>query len=759
MKTEAGNPEATLIGPISPSIPASRRDDGIGQSSPKLDYPGDEQRWDEPSVSLTDLLAVVRRRAGVVIGCLLVATMLGALYVSAQVPVYKSEARLRIGKDKNDSIKTFGEVLFPIDFTQDENFVTEEEIIKSPSLAAALVDTYDLSQFKEFKLVQRENILDRIRRLVPFFGRAEGTNPQVTGEHPTSREATVRQILKLLSAKRQEKSQLLKVGMEARDPQEAKELLGAYLQLYLDRDLREKRRHFDAASHWLNTEVERSEKQLLESITKLVKFTSDRGVLAMDGESNHLLTFFNRAAEELVKSKEDRLQLRALQAQAGQSGTPVLPTGAGQREQEKSRDKLTTLESEYAHLTGIYSKDSPQMEMMRNQIAYLKEKVAEMEKSAWSTAIHSAEKREELQQEAFERAKQTALKSRSGSIEYAVLKREAETNERLYNLLLEKSKELAINSQLVTSRLTVVDPPSLPQVPVRPKKAKMMSWAAILGLIIGMGCALAIEKLDDKARSRLDIDQKVGLSTLGEVPDIRRLKGEFALSRPRIGYEFIVHSSPQSAFADLVRKLGMSLFLSSPSSSALVVCSALPDEGKTFISIALATAIAGEGKQVVVVDTDMRQRGLTKVFNGKNAAGGLSSVLTDSGDLSLESVVRPCPVRGLYYLPAGPTPPNCPGLLKSDRMSLLTRKLGEAFDIVIFDCSPIFGLPDAQTVLTHADAAILVVRSGYTPVDLIKQARTELAATQKPILGVVLNMSPDKMSPYYKKYRYQRYYC
>ncbi len=704
------------------------------------------------------MVALLRKRIVVLMSCFMLTTMLGVLYVFTAIPVYRSEATVRVGQEHKDTIKSIGEAMAPMGWSQDETYATEGEVIKSTPLAAALVDTLDLTQLNEFKPGSGKSLLTGVWHLILTSVNGGKVDSAPAPEKAPTRGMLIGQVLKRLSVKRQGKSQLLKVGMEARDPEEAKTLLEGYLGLYLDRDLREKRRPLDGASNWINGEVERVEKQLMSSIARAVKFTGEHGVVAMDGEANHVLRFFNKAAEGLVRSKENRVQLEALQAGVGQPGSPILPSGVERMDVEKMREQLASLESDYSQLSEIYSSSYPKLVLMRKQIAYHKDKVAEMEKGAVSAALDSAEQQEKLQQEAFEHAKQNALDSNSGSIEYAVLKKEVETNERLYNLLLEKSKELALDRQIVSSRLAVIDPPAAPRLPIRPKKAQIIIVSALLGLIGGIGFAFAVEQLDGKIRSSEDLDRKLGLWTLGEIPDIRKLRGALAVTGPKNSYEFISYESPKSPVADAIRNLKLSVFLSAPASSltTIAICSSLPSEGKSFIAVSLGATIASGGKRVLLVDADLRRKGLTKVFDDREKLAGLSSVLVGS-DTKLESVVRRSKVPGLFYLPAGPTPPNPPGLLESARMARIMHHLTKAFDVIILDCPPAVGLPDAQIVMSHADGAILVARLNYVTVDLLRQARDKMLATNKPLLGVVLNMS-DRVSAYYRKYNYYKYY-
>ncbi|MEW6348657.1 MAG: polysaccharide biosynthesis tyrosine autokinase [Thermodesulfobacteriota bacterium] len=718
----------------------------------------DESAWSERETSFADLAIIIRKRIWIVTGTFLLVWVLGMLYAYTRVPIYRSEATVKVGQEHKESIKNLGEAAVSNWWNQDEVYATEAEVLKSRPIAEALVETVDLMQYDEFSRPERPSLMSSILTFAAAyagFGNGSTTAP-ITEE--ARKRSLVAGVLSRVSARRQGKTHMLRLGMEARDPVVAKELLDAYLTLYLKKDLAEKRRPVNTAATWLKVEVETAEKKLVDSLAQLVKFTSEHGVVAMDGEANHVLKFFNKAAEGLVRSKENRVHLEAMKVGVGQSGPPVLPYGVERGDVSKMREKLSLLESEYSQLQEIYSENYPKLVLMKKQIAFLREKVAELESGAVSSALDAAEQQEKLQQDAFERAKKTALESKSDSTAYAVLKKEVETNERLYNILLEKSKEMDLNTQIVVSRLTVVDPPSTPVSPVKPKKRAIMMAVLLMGLVGGISAAFVVEHFDDKIRSTDDVTRKIGLWTLGEVPDVNKLRRELSSAVKKGSYEFLPHDSPRSPVSDAIRNLKLAIFLSAPAStiSSIAVCSSLPSEGKTFIAVSVATAMATSGKRVLLIDTDLRRRGLTRVFEKRTKSSGLSSVLS-SNEVKLESVVKRSHVPGLYYIPAGPVPPNPPGLLESARMARVVRQLKKAFDMVIFDCPPVVGLPDAQIVLAHVDAAVLVARMGYVPFDLVRQARDRLTATKRPILGVVLNMS-DKVSPYYRKYKYYKYY-
>lgn len=191
---------------------------------------------------------------------------------------------------------------------------------------------------------------------------------------------------------------------------------------------------------------------------------------------------------------------------------------------------------------------------------------------------------------------------------------------------------------------------------------------------------------------------------------------------------------------------------------SFVITSALSYECKSNISINLAVTLAGENKKVVVIDGDMRKPAIHRMLGLHNNGRGLSSLL--SGDSDLSSCIVHLDQLGFDILPVGAVPPNPTELLSQGRMKNLIEVLRAHYDYLIVDAPPISVVTDAAIIGGLVDGAILVVRSDYAPVEMVKLAKKKLEDVAVKIFGVVISRFDAKKSRassgYY--YSYNDYY-
>jgi len=714
---------------------------------------------EEQHDTLRDYVAIVLRRKWVISAVLVMALAIAALYNHIAIPIYCAVATIEVGQDAPNSIKTLGENLaHPLG--QSETYATESEILKSRVIAGALVKRLDLGASPEFARAMTTGFANHAIASAKAWLGLDDHPPEGLTEKQSA-DALVDGVLARISVQRQRTSRLLKVSMEATDPELARQLLSAYLDIYMERNLQLRRRSVREAGEWLKQELEKTELKLVTSLTDLVKFTSEHGLVSLDTNSNHVLTFFNRATERLAQSAEQRLQLEASADSSKGPSVAVLPAGVQPVELAGLRQKLALLDARYSEMQEVYSEDYPKMVMLKKQVEVLKNKISELDNDIITSALDTAKKQEMLHQKGFERAKQEAIESNSLGVQYAVLKKDVETNEQVYNVLLQKSKEIDLNAQIVGSNLTLVDPPEKPNRPVRPKKRLILLVAGLLGVFGGVAVAFCLEHLDDKVRTIDDIEQSLNLPYLGLVPHLKRFKIPAATNGKRGVYEFLPYDLPQSRVSDAIVSVTASIQLCAPERSpkTIVVSSAVPGEGKTFMAVALATALSSHERKVLIVDADLRKPGVGEVFGEQNGTPGLTNVLSDSGT-KLSQTVRRSRVPGLYYLLAGKIPSNPAGFLRSERMTKLIEHLGQAFHLVVFDTPPIVGFPDVPILAARCDAMIMVTKEGHVSLELLRHAKSIVTASNVTIMGMVINMANLRSSHYgsYRYYDHYRYY-
>lgn len=195
------------------------------------------------------------------------------------------------------------------------------------------------------------------------------------------------------------------------------------------------------------------------------------------------------------------------------------------------------------------------------------------------------------------------------------------------------------------------------------------------------------------------------------------------------------------------------------------ITSCTEDEGKSTVARLLAISLAQSGKNVILVDADMRKSLLTRTvkIQGHQHANGLSLYL--SGQVYINDIIYKTNINGFYMIFTGQFPPNPAELLCTERFSLMITALRKAFDYVIIDTPPLGVVTDSAMVANDCDGAILVVESGAIGYPFAQDVVAQLRKADCPILGAVLNKVDIKQSSryysgkYYGKYgKYGKYY-
>ena len=216
----------------------------------------------------------------------------------------------------------------------------------------------------------------------------------------------------------------------------------------------------------------------------------------------------------------------------------------------------------------------------------------------------------------------------------------------------------------------------------------------------------------------------------------------------------VVHDDPKAVSSEAFRTLRTNLQFASPDAKleTILITSSVPAEGKSTVCSNLAISIVQTGKDVILVDCDLRKPTVHKTF-GLNNAVGLTSVLT--GQVAVEDALQKTHCEGLSVLTAGPLPPNPTELLQSNVMQEVLKKLKLMGDQVLLDAPPVLPVADSMILSTYVDGVVLVIASRQVPREIALRAKELLQNTNARLLGVVLNQvrySSDGEQYYYNYY-------
>lgn len=300
--------------------------------------------------------------------------------------------------------------------------------------------------------------------------------------------------------------------------------------------------------------------------------------------------------------------------------------------------------------------------------------------------------------------------------------------------------------------LTVIEPATVPEVPINMNGRRDIALAAVVGLLLATGVAYLLEYMDDTIKTPDDVQRTLSLTTLGTIPKIKS-------SRHQNGRGQMVaidgdYSPVAEAYRTLRTNIQFSSLLLTGSTPTLLVTSSGAGEGKSTTVANLAVVIAQSAKKVILVDADLRRPVLHKIFDVSNEVG-LTNLLIDKS-LTPETVLQETSISSLRVLPSGPLPPNAADMLVSEQMTELIGRLAECADMVIFDTPPLLAVSDASILASRVGGTVIVIETAQTRSQVCLRGREVLDQVGVTPLGVVLNKFNPKRSPYY--YGYYSYY-
>ena len=284
-------------------------------------------------------------------------------------------------------------------------------------------------------------------------------------------------------------------------------------------------------------------------------------------------------------------------------------------------------------------------------------------------------------------------------------------------------------------RVTVVQPATVPTVPISPNKRLILVLATMIGLAIGFAIAVFREAMNKRIRSESDLRAVTDMPVVGKIP--QKAKEERLL---------LVGDAARGLRAESFRQLRTNLQYIDISGEhrTFVITSALPGEGKSITAANLALTIADAGSSVCLVEADLRRPRISRMLDLESEIG-LTSIII--GTVTAEDAAQRWGETGVDVIAAGHLPPNPSELLSSRAMIDLLDHLKGTYDFVILDTPPLLAVTDAAILARRCGGAIMVVsnrgRRTVTREQLV-EAFENLESAGTKVLGVVLNRLPTK---------------
>lgn len=495
---------------------------------------------------------------------------------------------------------------------------------------------------------------------------------------------------------------VLQVSMVTKVVEKGRDYVNALMDAYIIYNLKEKNQMTENTISFLEQQLYMVEDSLKLVEGKILNFKVENKLMDINSQFGGVLGNMQSMENQIQQIDFELQYYESLQKYLEQKGLDysdiLAPSLVGISDGLLNGlvTKLIDVSLERRKLLAVVNENHPNVKEQDEQITKLRENIFE---NIDNLVINTQNKKNQalkmLDDQDIEFSRLPQAES-----EFMALNREFKLRENLYNYLLEKHAEAGIAKASNISDNSVLDYARRGDL-IFPKKAQNYGIAFGLGFFIPLALLLLYNYLNNKIVDQIQLKNVLRIPLLGTIG--------FSIKDTNM----LVAEHPKSMVAESFRSLRSALFYISSEKKCkkILVTSSVSGEGKTFVSLNLASALALSGKKTCLIGLDLRRPKLSE-YVGVSVQAGLSSYLV--GKSSKEEIIIPTAYENLFVVPSGPIPPNPAELLLKDKMRDFLDSLEQEFDVIVMDTPPIGLVSETMDLMRFSDVNLYIVRQDYT---------------------------------------------
>ncbi len=423
--------------------------------------------------------------------------------------------------------------------------------------------------------------------------------------------------------------------------------------------------------------------------------------------------------------------------------------------------ELVQLNTERTSILGKYSSEHPIVKENIRKFNALFSKIDEAAKSYVSS--QESQKNQLNAQVKVEKYKLSSLPSKE--LELAELVRNRDVKENLYSTVFTRYNQAKIANEVEVSDVFIIDEAAPPQ-----RYGQLTFFlqnimlGVIIGLALGVGMAFAVEFFDKTVQDADELQKRLQIPIVGSIPAIEVKEAnleDVEDELPKQDTKLVTLDYSPTIASEAYRELRTKVLFKNQNEElgVLLITSLGPGEGKSLTSANLAITIAQQKIPTLLIDGDLRRGVLHNEFGCKKRPGlsdFLKSMATVDQD-NLSKVIQQTTVPNLFLLSSGSQIPNPTEMIGSVRMREIVRVLRSRFGMIIIDSAPLQASSDAAVLANVTDKVMLIIKAGYTNVEMLGDKIREYQIIQEKLIGVVLNGIKVNLKKAYYKYSYYNY--
>jgi succinoglycan biosynthesis transport protein ExoP len=557
---------------------------------------------------------------------------------------------------------------------------------------------------------------------------------------------------------------LILITYSSPDPQRAAAFVNAVAQSYIYQTYNIRYKAASSQSAFMTQQIQELRDKMEKSSVALADFGKEIDMIRPEEANGIVSAQLLQLNSEYTSAQADRVKKEAAfqslkdnqlePAEVSAQGEPLRRLVA---RLEEAKERFSDADRQYGDRHPEYNKAKAKVNALTADLEQAKAGVLRRAESEYKQALN----REAILKQQVTDTRMEFAKVNSRSVQYEILRREAESDRKIYEELANRIKESGINSGFQNGSIRLADPAVASQSPVYPKIKRNVELAFILSLFLGIAAALAADSINSTLRSVADVERTLGAHVVGVLPPVKKWDGGWTDAADPSANKPHPHSKPSksavqlAAYQDGILSLRNSIMLGDFSQPihSVVVTSAAPCEGKTTTAVHLAIAHAIQRHKTLLIDCDLRRPSVRSLLSLPNGFGLSHALADESGwrDQILRSAKLP---KDLDVLVAG-TPSRSHADLIGHYLPQILKEAGAEYDLIIVDSPPILGFPEPLQLAAAVDGVILVALAGKADHKDIEVALNSLHRLRANMIGIVLNQL--KRNSRMDSYAYGRY--
>jgi polysaccharide biosynthesis transport protein len=505
-------------------------------------------------------------------------------------------------------------------------------------------------------------------------------------------------------------------------------------------------------SKYMEKQIDELRAKMERSSAAVIEYGKELTIVNPEDKTNIQASRLIQLNSDYTAAQLDRVRKEAAFKEMQNGTLESAQTSAQGDSTRKAAEKLQEAEDKFEHVKTLYGAKHPEYEKAQTEVALLKQALAnnttntqKRVKSEYEESIS----REEMLKNKVDDLKTQVDSLNTRSTQYQAMIREADADRKLYEELMQKIKEAAINSGFDNNSVRMADDAQAENVPVSPNVRNNVAVAMMLSLFLSIAGVILIDTMNTTVRDPESITRLTRTEVVGILPFVKNWKGRrhvlarnegidpraivpFSESRTSGNYEEF------DGFDEAMRSLRNTILLSSPHGAIrrLLFTSASPAEGKTTTAVHVAVAHALQGNKTLLIDADLRRPGTQQILDYK-ADIGLSNVILENRPWR-EAVTAIPSVANLDILPAGARAGHAASLLER----IMPGILGEAekeYSLIVIDAPPMLGFSEPLQLAAMVDGVVIIALAGRTNRKDVATMLHTLRRLGARVIGIALN--------------------